>query len=41
MCIAEGNHLLGLDALIRATARQCLSLHLPVFHRQLFENMPF
>jgi hypothetical protein len=41
MFIAECNHLLGLDALIRATARQCLLLHVPVFHRRLFENMPF
>ena len=39
--IAECNHLLGLDALIRGTARQCLLLHVPVYHRQLFEHMLF
>jgi len=39
--IAEINHLLGLDALIRATARQCLLLHVPVYLRQFFENMLF
>jgi len=39
--IAEIKHLLGLDVLIRGTARQCLLLHVPVYHRQLFENMLF
>jgi hypothetical protein len=41
MFIAESNHLLGLDALIRATASLCLLLDVPVYHRQLFENMLF
>ena len=39
--IAESNPPLGLDVQIQATASPYLLLHVPVFHRQLSENMMF